>query len=405
VFIDDNKNKVKDGTDTNLLGPPKPIVEYYKGNAANICDPPPEGIDVGHNTGVIDTGILLGPDTYTLCYKNLPAGYTPTFPLNLLPPPNFWVTVGPSCNKGTSNSAACTSGNIENANFGITNSWPWIQSMGRDIRIDSGYDQRIPKNNFASLDNSKNSPGIIFSGNLEPLFGQGKASKDENWFVGTPPYPDKYTSSPTHQQFVKTSYAYQLGVTKDNGLEPTDLATKCDLAKCILPPNLSHDLYLANGNVSLNGYTFPSSSNYVILVNGDLRIFGNIRVPVGSTVTFSVWGDIYIDKDIGETDHSKTTTNIDGFYSTDRNFIVESLNFQLDGTNDCTKGPDRRLNIGGTVVVNASLSGGSFKNRRDLCGGNINYPSIYFAERLDLILNAPRIIQHATKTYREVPTK
>ena len=413
--MDDNKNKLKDTTSPVENNYTSQISAIKIHSGINTCRDDTLVTTSSNASGRYDTGRNLFAGIYTVCYTNLPTGYEMTFPITLIMPAFFNVTVGPSCSQGTSNSATCSGGDIENANFGITNSFPWIQSIGRDMRVDSGYSQRIPYQKFASLKRDGGTPGVIFSGNSAPFFGEGSASENPyNWVVGTPPYGDKYTSS---HHLVTTSYEYQLSNAKDYGLERVDISSHCGangISNCVLSSTIPHGLYIANGNLTISNsssYTFPANSNYVILVKGDLHLKQNILLPTTSTATFSVKGDIYVDKSVGESTHSSIASNLDGFYSTDKSFIVESANM-VNGLNDCvtaytdTTKRDKRLNIGGSVITNASLSeGGKLINQRDLCGSNLTYPTIYFSERLDLILNAPRLIQNIRKTYQEVPPK
>ena len=131
-----------------------------------------------------------------------------------------------------------------------------------------------------------------------------------------------------------------------------------------------------------------------------MTIDGNINVGVGSTVTFSVQGDINVNGDVGVPASNSTTINLQGFYSTDHNFLVDDDNNAAnpDKTNSCPAA-DNRLNIAGTVVTNASLTGGRLINHRDLCADNPNHPTIYFKESLDLILNAPRFLKREIRIY------
>jgi len=143
----------------------------------------------------------------------------------------------------------------------------------------------------------------------------------------------------------------------------------------------------------LTTYTFPAG-NYVILVNGNLTIDTKLIVPPGSTVTFIVSGDITVTSSVGESVITSTASDIEGFYSTDKSFIIQ-------GTNNCSVGTDKRLNVAGTIVVNAAKTGGSFQYLRDLCGGNASCPVFSIQERVDFILNAPELIKRQNIIYRE----
>ena len=389
VFVDADKNRLKNGGETNYTG------------AITISST--EGtVSAPSGTGVYTVdGLIEG--TYTISYTDLPSGYQLTYPLNG-PPPSFTVTVGASCSVGGSNSATCGGGSISNLNFGITNSNPWIQSTCTDIRFDTGFDDPIPitadpvlcggpnASINASISVVCTTPGIIMSGDSSYSFGQGQASST-NWVVGGTTYPEVF--APTRGGGFATSYAYVLSVIKQAGLTPTDLSTVCTLSNCTLPAGFSHGLYKANSDLYLNAFTFLASSNYVILVNGNLYIRGKILVPNGSTATFIVSGNIYVDQTVGEAVISSTTPDIEGFYSTDKSFIIQ-------GTNDCMVGADLRLNVAGTIVVNAGLTGGSFQNLRDLCGGNLSCPVFSISERPDFILNAPEVIKRQNAIYQEV---
>jgi len=208
---------------------------------------------------------------------------------------------------------------------------------------------------------------------------------------------------------VSSSYRYLLetvNYSEINKKGVSNLCTTNDSYNCILDPSLTHGLYWIIGaggidaDLNLNGagYTFPvpeGSRDYVILVKGNLNINEEIHVPVGTTVIFSATGNITVNKNIGTaivTD--STTTPIEGFYSADHDFIIE-------GINDCSIGPDKRLNIGGTVVANAWRIGGTFINNRNLCVNNQNYPSVVFIQRPDFLLNYPNLVSQIPRSWRE----
>ena len=196
------------------------------------------------------------------------------------------------------------------------------------------------------------------------------------------------------------------GKIKQAGLPPTDITGSCGTDgknPCVLGAGFNNGLYIADGDLIFSGqgtpksYTFPEG-NYVILVDGKLTIKARIIVQKGSTVTFIVSGDIIIDPSVGNTNiegFTSTTPHIEGFYSADGSFIIQ-------GTNNCSVGADKRLNIAGSVVVNAGLTWGAFQNQRDLCAGNATCPAFSIQERPDFILNAPDIIKYQNTIYQEV---
>jgi hypothetical protein len=274
------------------------------------------------------------------------------------------------------------------------------------MRVDSGFDDldipasAIPP--FASLDGTGGMPGIIFSGNENADFGPFGQASSRRWVVGSfsPPFPELYT--PPILNTIKTSYAYLLAVAAKSDLIPLGLDTggRCgaggNIANCTLNLPLDPGLFIANGNLTIVNlsYTIPSNQDYVILINGNLTLRGEIHVPVGSTLTFSVNGDIIVDRAVGSP-ASSATPDLEGLYSADRNFIT-------GGNDDCAIGPDLRLNIAGTIVTNASLLGGSLQRQRDLCIGNVLNPAFFITERPDFVLNAPLFIQSTQFIWQEV---
>ncbi len=387
VFVDNGigvggiaKDGIKNGTEANYTG------------AITITSSPTETViaPVGAGTFTV-SNLPAGP--YTISYINVPSGDYPTFPTSS--PPSLGVVVGSSCTNLFPH-YSCSSGNIINLNFGIAPYGPWIQSTRTDIRLDNGYNYYIPAGasclSYASLNGGGVSNGIIFTGDTSASFGGGNAGQTTNWVVGG---STAELFAPTKGNVIRTSYNYVNAQIKQAGLTATSLTTtQCGAggtASCVLSTTtLPNGLYIANGNLTLSGasYTFPANKNYVILVNGNLTINSQIHVPNGSTVTFIVSGDIIVDPTVGETITTSASPDIEGFYSTDKNFITGS--------------GSRRLNIAGSVVVNAGLTGGTFQLQRDLAAGNANCPAFSIQERPDFILNAPDIIRYQNTIYQEV---
>ena len=381
VFVDLNGNGFKDAGEQNYTGP----------------------VTITSSSGGTQTGNYIintirdGPTM--ISYTNLPSGYRLTYPGG---GPSFSVRVGTTCSTGGSNSAVCSNGSIANLNFGISNARPWIQCQGADCRIDAGFTSEVPTTAvggpYANLNGSGGTPGLVFTGNSTPNFGQGQASTT-NWVVGGSSYGETY--SPTRVGgIVKTSYNYVLSKATQGNITPIDIAPFCSggITNCTLTFGAnSHGVYRANGDLTLNAFTFPNGQNFVILVNGNLTIRGRILVPngSGSTALFSSSGNINIDKALGEASSSVSPT-IQGIYSADKSFVAQ-------GYGGCSIQPDLRLNIEGSVIVNGSLAGGSFQwNSRDLCADDISYPVVHFLERVDFILNTPDFLKNANFTYQEV---
>jgi len=138
VFNDINKNRIKDSTngvaETNITS--GIAITATVGN-----------FNVNSASGTYSINNLLS-GTYTVSYISpLPIGYILIYPLNG-PPPQHNITVGPNCNQTVNLilSSTCSNGNIENANFAISNSIPWMQGYGFNMRLDEGFEDKIPTN-------------------------------------------------------------------------------------------------------------------------------------------------------------------------------------------------------------------------------------------------------------------
>lgn len=132
VFNDVNKNRYKDSTNG--------VAEV---NISGITMSATAPINVNSGAGTFAmNGLFAG--TYTVRYTSaMPAGYFLIYPRNG-PPPAFSVTVGPSCTVDRTSGATCSDGSVNNLNFAISNSIPWMQSYGLSMRIDNGFDDVIP---------------------------------------------------------------------------------------------------------------------------------------------------------------------------------------------------------------------------------------------------------------------
>lgn len=389
VFVDNNKDAIYD----------KSSESPYSGS-----------INVTSSDGTIATypsqgnyAFALTAGTYTISYA-MAQGYQPTEPGNG-PPQTFNITVGPGCTVGGSKNAVCTANNISDLDFGITNSVPWIQSTGSDIRIDSGINNQIPAGAscgpVASKDGNGGTPGIIYSGNGSATFGGGTANS-KNWVVGGLSFPEPFT--PVSPNVIRTSYSYVSSILAQNGTTPTTIDAT------MFNSSLKSGVYKTNGDLNLTGSGFTVSGNkqIVVLVNGNLTVSEDLLVNNGSTLFFTVAKDITVSSNVGVSantvctvpttaDGTSTGCNLEGYYSADGSFV-------LQGSNTCPT-PDSRLNVAGAIVVNAALSTttpGSLINNRDLCAGDAQCPVFSITERPDFILNSPFIILNSRRVFQEV---
>lgn len=388
VFNDINKNNQKDISEA-----------AYTASAITISAP---GGTVSINKGTYTVSNLLR-GTYKVSYTSpIPSGYILEYPLNG-PPPSFTVTVGPGCKTDTISGSQCDSnGSITNLNFAITNSIPWVQAVGLDMRFDSGFDNHIPPSpscgvgGYASISNTSSNPGIVFVGDTKANFGSGQASS-KNWIVGGTAYPDNFSSSKPQ---LATSYASVRDSLQRAGETITNIQTLpgcSNVSSCTLPSTLPGTVFRAVSDLTLNGYSFGSNKTYIFLIKGTLTIKGALRVPVGSIVLFTAAKDIIVDKAVGTAPTcTPGNTGIEGIFSADNNIVVQG------NTNCSVSGPDKILPVNGDVIVNAARGNGTFQNNRDLCAFNLQYPAITFTQRPDFILNAPQILHTTSYIYKEV---
>lgn len=439
VYIDKNKNNVKDTDEEAYTGGPITIRAIRNDRPLEVAAEFTSTINDGLYT-LTNLGVLTG---HTIQYMNPAGGYY------AVSPPSFTHTsikVGSECSIPLNSGAQCTTGsdlgNIINLNFGMT-PLPWFQGKGGDMRIDTGFTDRIPAGAlaggvsapYASLKNRTDgtgTPGIIFSGDQNYYFGQGFASENQfKWIAGGTSYKEIFKSA--NQGLIRTSYDYLMDIAKQNNItlkeldDPgggggSDICAGGKLDDCQLPGGLTSGVYHADGDLTMrenpSTYTFPANKNFVILVKGNLTLTKNMLVPYGSTVLFSVKGDIIVDKEVGVNENTpslectaptrsgidSTNCNLEGFFSTDKNFIIKGNTTFVseDLGSECTTVKDKRLNIGGVVITNAGLTGGYLQNQRDLCEDDKKYPPVSIVERPDFIINAPTFLKRPNFVWQEV---
>lgn len=358
--------------------------------------------------GSYDTGVILLPDTYQVSYiGGPPSGYFMTEPLASTPP-TFSLIVGPPCtgaSTGASLNASCSGGNITNVDFGITNAKPWIQSVCGDIRIDTGITDAIPLSptcgsvSGAYAIQTKNAvcpliPAVAFSGNVTPDYNKGTASS-KNWSVGDSVlYGELF--SPETPGVIKTSFAYLQATAKQAGIPLNDLSKFCNINNCDIS-TLPRGIYIAYAPLTTvtTAQNLAVGKNIVVLITGNFYIKGDIDVPVGTSLVFSSSADIHVNPSVGEGSVTSTSGTIGGIYSADGSFIVDG-----NGPSTCT---DKRLNIEGSVIVNAAQLGGSFQYlQRTLCKNNLSCPVVGLISRPDFLLNEPAFLKSTHSVYQEV---
>ena len=303
--------------------------------------------------------------------------------------------------------ASCSGGNINDLNFAITNSMPWIQTYGMDIRFDNGFTDLLPTStacgggSYASGTNSTfASPGIVFSGDTSSDFGQGSPS-NAGWRVGGLSYPEVYGGSSglkTSTQNLLAS-AQKAGITiqsLDSFATCNNPGTSCNLQ------GLPKGFYHTTGDLKINSSVNFANGNYVIVADGNITIINkntNITVSNGSTLILAAGRDIVVDQTVSASSNScpdpSVSGQLEGVFSADRNIIISGNN------GNCLSGADKMLNIDGSLIVNAAKLSGNLQNQRDLCGDNPSYPAFTVTARPDFFLNTPGFMTQQYNIIRE----
>ena len=418
VFVDGDKDKLIDHGEKNYTGA---ITVFTSAGSISYPSTPPNGQFLISN--------LPAGEYFVTLQKVSGYGFTTPQTQAVKVSPNdgkdpYGLVTLTKCDPESSSGSCDANGDIANLNFGISNSFPWIQTgsagglpggvgLSGDSSFAGGVNNPVPQSAtsctaYTSLNGPQGTPGVIDSSDVNPSFCQGgdpgcqNLSSSTRWVAGGATYPDPFI--PSNLGVIRTSYNYVSSLAQAAGIDLTanssDLAQYCSggIANCKLSQAISHGVYIAKGELDLigSGYTFPAGQNFVILVNGDLKIKEQIHVLNGSTVLFTSLKNIYVDSSVGEDLMTSTNSDVEGFYSADQSFIVQGGN----GSN-CPVG-DKRINITGSIVVNAGLTSGTFTNQRDLCAGDLQCPSIYVGGRPDLIINSPQFLWNTNKVWQEV---
>jgi hypothetical protein len=382
VFNDINKNKVQDGGETSYTGPAQ--ITSTGGTVA--LNPATNSYNI--------TGLSTG--TYTVS-ASFPPSLLPGYKLVEPKPPSFSVTVGPSCSvANTLTGGYCDgSGSIQNLNFAVTDSWPWMQFYGLGTRFDDGINNPLPASttcgggSFAQGTTSgMSSPGIAFTGNASADYGQGSVSSSGR-SAGGISYPEVYSGTSP----LKTSATGLRSAAEKAGYTITQLNS---VPACSNPDqhcNLQgkpKGFYATSGDLMIDQPLNIASGNYVIVADGNITFGNNVKIIVtqGATLIIAAGKDIIVDQSISPPANACPVPagQLQGIFSAGRNFIIRGNN------GDCSNPADTMVNIDGSLIINSELNGGTLQNKRDLCGGNKSYPSLTIKSRPDFVLNLPAFI-------------
>lgn len=395
--------------DVNLNGVYDPSVDQIITTGPQIQITGPTNINVNADTitGLYSTGQVLLPGNYTVKY-NTPQelGYSFEYKIS-----SFSVVLGynPACSIGVSTEASCgdpNGGSINNLNFDLTNenTQPPKPVCG-DLRMDAGYNGFIPSTEscngtatpYAIDQNANicpNIPGVLFSGGTNPTYGAGSGASATGQQVGNTLFPESYNFLlPKTNQ---SSYSFVTTTITNNSLTtPTNLTSICpNLTTCVLSEDTPGGVYettAADGPVNLSVNNGDSSfelgqHNYVFLIGGNLTFSSDLLTPNGYTATFISGGDIHVASNVGQTDWTSTTPNLEGVFSADDNFIMDTV---TSGTNVCQfngQPLDKKLNISGSVVTNAAGNGGTIQDSRKGCLQDLTCPGVIIQTNPILLL-------------------
>jgi hypothetical protein len=383
VFSDVNKNKRLDPGELNYAGPVN--ITATGGTATVNSD----------NSYSVDN---LLPGSYIVS-ANFSPGLLKGYQLIEPKPASFAVTVGDggACSVANpSTGGLCDpDGNISNLNFSVSDSWPWMQFYGLGTRFDDGIDNPLPASttcgggSFAQGTTSDmSSPGIAFTGDASADYGRGDVSSSGR-SVGGISYPEVYSGANS----LKTSATGLRSAAEKAGYTIIQLDS---VPACSNPDqhcNLQGQMkgfYATGGDLMIDQPLNIASGNYVIVADGDITFGKDVKITVaqGATLIIAAGKDMIVDQSISPPSNACPVPEgqLQGIFSAGRNFIVQGNN------GDCSKPADTMLNIDGSLIINAELNGGTLQNQRDLCGGNVSYPSLTVTSRPDFILNLPTFI-------------
>lgn len=417
VYTDINKNTAYNpapdpANETHFTTTPLKVsicTDTTNGGASTQFCPNDGGNAITTVNGLFDTtynGSLysLKPGAYrvTLSLAGLDSSYSPSG--------NSYSIIVGTTNSAEPSGTCDVNGNVTGVALGMTNSNVWIQTTGGDVYMGSGIQYaKIPQNacggSYMSIKNDAAgiaSPGIIYTGTNSTIdFGAGQASPFQNgtsspwnWVVG------QYPVSPAAAQTIKTpiriTYANRVAALGGDTSKLTVLPNPASYGNYDLSAaGLTHGSYWVNGDLTINNpslYTF-TGGNFEILVSGNLHIRTKIHVDPGSTVLFAAAKNIYVSGNVGEADHTSTTSDLEGFYSAP-NFIVSNSVSDTDTSLNRCPASDSRLNMQGAVI-------GNFEIYRDLCAGDI-CPTFSIQARPDFTISAPASYLHSSIIQQEL---
>lgn len=282
--------------------------------------------------------------------------------------------------------------NPQTVDFCVGTVTPWFQVTTGDVRF---YDliNPIPAGIFAALGNgSGNFPGIYISSDYFDTNGRNVST--QNWKVESEyNYNSNFKSGKGSMAF-----SFYSAKAKDLGVTITNIPDTLDLT--VRPSGVYR---LPDGAVISNNISLGLNQHYIVLVDGNVTINGEVSAPAGGNRLFilAAKGNITIGPNVGTSTLTSTTSNLDGFYSAQGNIILQSK------ANCAASTLDERLNVGGALITNAlnpfATNGtGTIINNRTLCASDTLYPTLYVASRVDFLTQMTDFYKTVYKAFREI---
>lgn len=287
---------------------------------------------------------------------------------------------------GFANTISTSVGPSKTLTFCILRTATWYQTDFGDVRY-RDLDNPVPSGYYGSIDTTY--PGIYYSSTTNSTLGGGSISP-QGWVVN-----DEYSfNANTKNKNGTLAYSFYKSKARQDGTTVVPLSS--DLSQIT-----GSGVYEYTGNLTISSYSHVSGSKVVILVSGTTTITTPISISVGDGfLIVASKGDLTFDRSVGTTTLNSTTSNLDGYYTSEGDVI-------LDGVNSCPT-LDKRLNIGGAVIANAAKpfasnpTGGKIVNNRTLCSSSLTYPTLYVSTRTDFLTKLTDFYKTSYTKWKEV---
>lgn len=307
-------------------------------------------LSVSANPGGYSDSTSTGDGSYVIAAPPASNTYTLSFAM----PGGFICSSGSGCNTCSRSSIDSPSSGSGN-NFYISDSRAaWWQGVGASIYAGSQAGGVVVRSELFGS-NTLIAPGL--GGAIGALMRSSGSVDSGTGSISTPGYSTLMRYRGKTMDY--SAFATQIGVLPSQSNDWGSDTMNKPSAKAF------HYLNPSGASASLTApWAVGSSDEYIIFIDGDLRINHNITVADGGFVAFIVNGGVTV---------SSSVTSMEGLYVMDDNFVTEA-----------SGGNDSQLAVEGSVVT-----WGSADLRRDLGNSNATLPAEKFTYRPDLLVNMP----------------